>query len=610
MSDESDQDPVPTPRTEDASALGALVIDDSNVDGSPPRSKPPPKPRLPSARPEARQSPLPPRPSPVPSPRRSSPSPPPGSKSPESIKPMPMIKLGGDSPRSQAPASSVERLSVSSSRPSRVPPPVSPGSVPARLRSAERSVDAELPFEVQTAPEISIEIAAEPTLSFDVTTDDEPEPETPRSIPAPAMPPAHAERADADGEMDADTRETPSSPPERSFTPARSQPPLAPSIRAAIDAAPEIDVEPSTLVDASSPHIEIEVHTEGAEELHDSDIGPGSDEDPLIVAEGETLSFSVDVGPSEGDESAELGDDAAARRASLDESTTTSRKPPPPPKRKGVAPSTPSEFAVAQALQAPKFEPPTSKPRTRPWWEELFTDDFGRGILPPNASQVRREVDFIEDSLAVAKGGVVLDLACGSGAHAVDLSTRGYGLVGFDLSLPQLAVAGELAQERGQKINFLQGDMRELSFVDVFDGIYCWNTSFGYFEEERNLDVAERVFNALRPGGRFLLDVINRDFVVEQQPSQVWFEGDACVCMDDMSVDFITSRLRVKRTMMLDDGRTKECAFSIRVYSLHELGKLLHDIGFRVTEASGHPAHPGVFFGATSPRVVILAQKP
>ena len=152
--------------------------------------------------------------------------------------------------------------------------------------------------------------------------------------------------------------------------------------------------------------------------------------------------------------------------------------------------------------------------------------------------------------------------------------------------------------------------MRDMSFEEVFDGIYCWNTSFGYFEEERNFAVAQRVFKALRPGGSFLLDVINRDFVVEHQPSQVWFEGDSCICMDDMSVDFITSRLRVKRTMMLDDGRTRECAFSIRIYSLHELGKLLHDIGFRVTEASGHPAYPGVFFGATSPRVLILAQKP
>jgi len=605
MSDDSEQDHIPTPRNADA--FGALVIDESADPGAAAaRSKPPPKPRLPSARPEARQSPLPPRPG-EPA-RRSSPIPPARSPS-DSIRPMPMIKLGSDSPRSQVPPSSVERLSSSPpSRPSRVPPTVAPGAPPLRARgAAERAPQPEVSVEVQepevtverpSEPEVSVEAktvpdspAVEPTLSFDVTTDDE-EPVTPRSIPAP--------RLDAASPTLEKAASPPRSvPPERNSV--RSQPPLPPSTRAAIEAAPEIEIEPTAAVDAATSHIEIDVHTDSAEELEDSDLGPGSDEEPAVSSDGETLSFSVDVGPPATPE--------GAPRKPIEESTATSRKPPPPLKRKS-APSPPSERAVAQALQAPKFEPPTSKPRARPWWEELFTDDFGRGILPPTASHVRREVDFIEDSLAVAKGGVVLDLACGSGAHAVELSTRGYGLVGFDLSLPQLAVAGELAQERGQKINFLQGDMRDMSFVDVFDGIYCWNTSFGYFEEDRNVAVAERVFNALRPGGRFLLDVVNRDFVVVQQPSQVWFEGDSCVCMDDMSVDFITSRLRVKRTMMLDDGRTKECTFSIRIYSLHELGKLLHDIGFRVTEASGHPAYPGVFFGATSPRVVIVAQKP
>jgi SAM-dependent methyltransferase len=328
------------------------------------------------------------------------------------------------------------------------------------------------------------------------------------------------------------------------------------------------------------------------EEVPDSEVAPASDEEPPAVeADAETL-VTEEI-------------DASGEEVSAD--SDKSRKPPPPPKRARSAPPAPSERAVAQALQAPKFEP---KPRARTWWEELFSDDFGRGILPLSDGQIAREVDFIEESLGVAKGGIVMDLACGEGHHATELSSRGYGVVGFDLSLAQLAIAGEFAQERGQKINFMQGDMREMSFDQVFDGIYCWNTSFGYFEEDKNVAVAERVFTALRPGGSFLLDVVNRDFVVAHQPSQVWFEGDACVCMDDMSVDFITSRLRVKRTMMLDDGRTRETTFSIRVYSLHELGKLLHEIGFRVTEASGHTAYPGVFFGAQSPRVVILAQKP
>jgi SAM-dependent methyltransferase len=171
-------------------------------------------------------------------------------------------------------------------------------------------------------------------------------------------------------------------------------------------------------------------------------------------------------------------------------------------------------------------------------------------------------------------------------------------------------LAQEVAQERGQKLNFLQGDMREMAFEEVFDGMYCWNTTFGYFEEEKNILVAERMFAALKPGGTLLLDVANRDFVALDQPSSVWYEGDSAVCMDDMCIDFFTSRLRVKRSLILDDGRTRECHYSIRLYSLHELGRILHDIGFRVTEASGHPATPGVFLGQSSPRIIILAQKP
>src|ERR1019366_9047101 len=174
--------------------------------------------------------------------------------------------------------------------------------------------------------------------------------------------------------------------------------------------------------------------------------------------------------------------------------------------------------------------------------------------------------------------------------------------VGFDLSLAMLARAADEAQDRDQKINFVQGDMREMTFENTFDGIYCWNTSFGFFEEDRNAAVIGKVHKALRAGGQFLLDVVNRDFIVNQSPSLVWFEGDGCICMDEMQMDWITSRMRVKRTMMLDDGRSKEIEYSIRVYSLHELGKLMHDSGFRVVEVSGRTATPGVFFGADSPR--------
>ncbi len=266
--------------------------------------------------------------------------------------------------------------------------------------------------------------------------------------------------------------------------------------------------------------------------------------------------------------------------------------------------------------------PPRPPPRTtftdgsgedgkrRQWFEELWSDDFLRAELEPGPKEIHDEVNFIETSLAVDRGGVVLDLACGAGAHSVEMSRRGYQVVGYDLSVTQLARAGELAQRNEQKISYLQGDVRDMAFEQMFDGIYCWNASFGYFEEEKNMAMLANVCKALKPGGSFLLDVPNRDFVVRQQPMQTWFEGDGCVCMDDMQVDFITSRLAVKRTVMLDDGRNREWLYSIRLYCLHELGKMLHEQGFKVVQVSGQVAVPDGFMGCYSPRVIILAVKP
>jgi SAM-dependent methyltransferase len=270
-----------------------------------------------------------------------------------------------------------------------------------------------------------------------------------------------------------------------------------------------------------------------------------------------------------------------------------------PPHGSPLAPPPMNESSAAAA----------ARKRARPWWEELFGDDFIRTMAKITDAQIYAECDFIEDSLGVAKGAMVLDLGCGTGRHAIELTRRGYQVVGYDLSLPMLARAADEAQERDQKLNFLQGDMRDMTFEDTFDGIYSWNTSFGFFEEEKNAQVITRVHKALRMGGQFLLDVINRDFLIRQAPSLAWFEGDGCICMDEMGIDWITSRMRVKRTMMMDDGRSKEIEYSVRVYSLHELGKILHDHGFRVAEVSGRTATPGVFFGNESPRTLILAEK-
>ncbi|MDX2020679.1 MAG: methyltransferase domain-containing protein [Deltaproteobacteria bacterium] len=308
----------------------------------------------------------------------------------------------------------------------------------------------------------------------------------------------------------------------------------------------------------------------------------------------------------------ELVEDAAA---------STSITPPPvpataPPSRSRpvmpplpVAPVVPSSDPASETWAEPLAARPRRK-RTKPWYEEVFDEDYLRTLPFMTAEQTLREVNFIKASLEPPEGGEILDVACGYGRHSIELAQRGLKVTGIDLSLPLLIRAADESQRRALSVNFVHADMREMSFDNQFDGACCMMTSFGYFDEETNLKVAQGIFKGLKPGGRLLIDAINRDYIVTDLPTRVWWEGDGCVVLEEVDFSFNTSRISVRRSVVFQDGRQIEQDISIRAYSLHELGRLFRQAGFRVTEVSGSLATRGHFFGATSRNLLMLCEKP
>jgi SAM-dependent methyltransferase len=294
------------------------------------------------------------------------------------------------------------------------------------------------------------------------------------------------------------------------------------------------------------------------------------------------------------------------RPISGDPGRLPSPPPPPPPARPSI-PEPPDLSTLTRTARVQELRP--TKPRSHAWWELFFDDDYLRTVRAPTRQQIAKQCDFIEKRLGLKPGATLLDVACGLGQHVVELTARGYASVGVDLSLAMLSRASEEAQARGMRINFLHADMRDLSFESNFDAVTCLGTSLGYFDDETNRKVMERLLRALKPGGVLLLDVVNRDHVIRSQPNLIWFEGDGCVCMEESEFNFFTSRLHVKRTVILDNGRQLENEYSLRLYSLHELGQLLNASGFRVSEVSGRDALPGVFFGQESPNLMIVAER-
>ncbi len=283
-------------------------------------------------------------------------------------------------------------------------------------------------------------------------------------------------------------------------------------------------------------------------------------------------------------------------------------KPPPPPPAAAQhkPPPAPPPAAAKTPAPVPKPEKPS---RSKAWFAELFDEDYLRTLpfLTPQATQ--SEAEFVIDAMSLSPGAQVLDVGCGYGRHAMELAARGFHVVGLDLSTPLLVRGGEEAHRRGLEINFVRGDMRELDFEGQFDAAYCLFSTFGYFDDETNKRTVSNIARALKPGGRVMIEILNRDYVIADLPTRVWWEGEGCVVLEEVELNYFSSRIQVNRSVVFDDGRQLEQEISVRAYSLHEVGKLMHAAGFRVLEVSGGYQTRGRFFGNQSRHIIVVAER-
>jgi len=249
------------------------------------------------------------------------------------------------------------------------------------------------------------------------------------------------------------------------------------------------------------------------------------------------------------------------------------------------------------------------KKRGKQWFEEIFDEDYLLTLPFLTPTQTEQEVEFLLSALNLPAGARLLDLGCGYGRHSMELAARGYHAVGLDLSLPLLIRANEAARRAGVNVDFVHGDMRDMAFDGEFDGAFCFFTTFGYFDDETNRKVAASVGRSLKTGGRFVLDLINRDCLIGDLPTRVWWQGHGCMVLEEVDFNYVTSRLEVQRQLVLEDGRQLVQDISIRLYSLHEIGKILTHAGFRILEVSGNYALRNRFYGTESRQILIVAEK-
>ena len=122
-----------------------------------------------------------------------------------------------------------------------------------------------------------------------------------------------------------------------------------------------------------------------------------------------------------------------------------------------------------------------------------------------------QEAEFVHRCLQAHRVGSVqriLELACGTGSHALALGQFGYQIVATDESEDMLSCARRKASQAASQVDFRRQDMRALDLAgERFDATICLFDSIGYVETNEGLvDTLCGVHRHLRPEGLFVFD--------------------------------------------------------------------------------------------------------
>lgn len=240
-------------------------------------------------------------------------------------------------------------------------------------------------------------------------------------------------------------------------------------------------------------------------------------------------------------------------------------------------------------------------------WGKKYIIDY-EDILP--RERTFREAKFTIRALGLKPGDKLLDLACGYGRHSIFFAQKGLKVTGFDLSRILLRSARSSAAKSGVSVRWMRGDMRSLGFKNEFRAAVILFTSLGYFERVAdNAEVIKGVYRALQPGGLFLLDMSNRDYLLSHFERKGWHRHkDGSTTLEVKEYDHRTNFIREKKIFIEKNGKTRETRMSFKVFSAKELKLLVSRGGFKIKNSWGD--FSGGKLTPRSRRIIILGQKP
>ena len=239
------------------------------------------------------------------------------------------------------------------------------------------------------------------------------------------------------------------------------------------------------------------------------------------------------------------------------------------------------------------------------WFKHWFDSVFYHQLYA-NRSE-KEAIDFIDvllDEFVPAANAAMLDLGCGAGRHAKYLALKGFNVTGLDLAASSIRTAKKF--ENGN-LHFARHDMRDPFGKNCFDYVFNFFTSFGYFKnDEENHQVIRNVYDALKTGGRLVLDYLNAAWAQERLVPEEAKEIDGIIYHISRWQD---ERFFYKKIAIEDmPHHQSEFIEQVAKFDLDDFDEMFEKNGLRLEKVyGGYGLSP--YDSNTSPRMILIAGK-
>jgi 2-polyprenyl-3-methyl-5-hydroxy-6-metoxy-1,4-benzoquinol methylase len=138
------------------------------------------------------------------------------------------------------------------------------------------------------------------------------------------------------------------------------------------------------------------------------------------------------------------------------------------------------------------------------------------------------QLEFVKSRVGKLAGKQLLDIGCATGELAIQLAKSGAFVTGIDLNEDLLEQAKakiwfegfETANPVFQKVNMLE--LKADFQPGQFDGVLCFGNTLVHLQSpELVQQMLDGVFTVLKPGGYFLLQILNYDYILSEPVAEL-----------------------------------------------------------------------------------------